>query len=830
MALPEIVLVIAVLLAVISFAEPLAQRLRLPASVMLAIIGIAIGAAAALLAGQSGSAIGSMAQDFAELPISSAVFLFIFLPALLFQAALTIEVRDLAEDAVPILTMAVVAVLATTLAVGFALWPVSGQPLIVCLLIAAIVATTDPSAVVAIFRDLGAPQRLNRLVEGESLLNDAVAITLFVVFLDVIATAHSFDLGGAGLRLVLAPLGGMVLGLAGGRLVTWLFALGADNRLVQVSLSVPLPYIVFVAAEHLHLSGPIAVVAAGLMVAGGGPARVSPSAWRYLQEVWEQLIFWASSLVFILAAILVPKLLGSFGRDELVLLAILVAAAFAARAAVLYGVLPLLSRLGFSPPVSPAYRAVMLWGGLRGAATLALALAVTEHPAVPEPTQRFVAVLATAFVLFTLIVQGTTLRFVIRALKLDRLSPVDASLREQALDLARQELREAVAATAKNYALEPRLAAEVAAEFDAARSAAGAGAGGLGAEARIGIGMAALAAREQDFVLQQLEHRTMSPALVEPLRAAARRLFEAARGGGAAGYAAEASRALGFSRKLRIANALHRRFKVSGPLERQLATRFEMLIVSRILIRTLIEFAQTKLQALHGPGVGEAAAAALAARGEATARALDALRLQYPDYAEQLERRFLKMSALRREQQGYERLYEEGLIGPEVKRALIEVVVARMRAETRPRLDLRLNTATLLGAMPMFQSFGEAERAELETLMQPAFAIPGERLVTKGERGDAAFFIASGAVEVDTGGGRGRVRLGRGEVFGELALLTGEKRGADVTAIAFCELLVLTARDFHRFLEAHPGIRSAIERVAAERLSANRATDGAAPA
>jgi CPA1 family monovalent cation:H+ antiporter len=112
---------------------------------------------------------------------------------------------------------------------------------------------------------------------------------------------------------------------------------------------------------------------------------------------------------------------------------------------------------------------------------------------------------------------------------------------------------------------------------------------------------------------------------------------------------------------------------------------------------------------------------------------------------------------------------------------------------------------------------GEAGIAEICRLTRPAFAIPGQRLITRGERGDAAWFIVSGAVEVDTATHQ-TVRLGRGDFFGELALLTGRRRLADVTAIAFSDLLVLHARDFQRLLAANAEIRAVIEAVAAERL------------
>ncbi len=185
--LPHILFTVAGLLVVIGLLQPLAARLGLSHTVLLAVVGVFIGAAAVFLLNTSlTDAFNELAELILDFPITSSGFLFIFLPILLFEAALTIDVRRLLDDAAPVFVLAVIAVLATTAAVGLALWPLAGVPLVACLMLAAIIATTDPAAVVAIFRDLGAPARLSRLVEGESLLNDATAIAIFTVLLDIL--------------------------------------------------------------------------------------------------------------------------------------------------------------------------------------------------------------------------------------------------------------------------------------------------------------------------------------------------------------------------------------------------------------------------------------------------------------------------------------------------------------------------------------------------------------------------------------------------------------------------------------------------------------------
>src|SRR5690606_20231494 len=142
---------------------------------------------------------------------------------------------------------------------------------------------------------------------------------------------------------------------------------------------------------------------------------------------------WAGALIFILAALLIPRMLETFQLKDFGLILVVVVAAIVARAFILYGLLPLLTRLGLSPVVEGPYRVAIIWGGLRGAVTLSLALAVTESAAVPVDVKRQVAILATGFTLFTLLVQGTTLRTIIGWLGLDKLSPLDNALYNQVI-------------------------------------------------------------------------------------------------------------------------------------------------------------------------------------------------------------------------------------------------------------------------------------------------------------------------------------------------------------------------------------------------------------
>ncbi|ESR27040.1 cation:proton antiporter [Lutibaculum baratangense] len=826
MNLPVLLAVVATLFVIIALSEPLAARLRLPYTVMLAAIGMVIGSAAGFVFNTDlTDLLNPVARAFLDLPVNSAVFLYMFLPTLLFQVALGLNIRRMLDDWVPILVMAVVAVVVATFAVGFALLPLSGLSLATCLLIGAIVSTTDPSAVVSIFRDIAAPQRLTRIVEGESLLNDAAAIALFSLFLAfVMAGVPDPSMSGAITRFPLLLVGGAAVGYLLGRVGVTFLRLLNRRPLAQVSISLPLPYLTYILSEQvLQVSGVIAVVAAAVTINLLGPGRLSPAAWTYMREVWDLLAHWAGSLIFVLAALLIPRLLESVTLSDVALILVVTVAAIAARAAMLFGVMPLLSLVRLSPRVERSYRVAILWGGLRGAVTLALALAVTENAYVPPEAKRLVGVLATGFVLFTLIVQGTTLRWVIRRLGLDRLSPLDAALSNQVIAVALQNVREDVAETARSYELTHEIVRSEAKAFgqrlDNAVSAAEDSVE-IQDRDRITLGLVALAGRERDLILEQFRQQVISSRLVDRMLSDVDRLIERTRAGGRTEYRSAGRRSLGQGRGrgYRLAAMLHNRLGISRFVSRMAADRFEILLGHRLILRDLHGFIDMKIRRIHGRRVADLLHEMLQRRLEETERALEALRLQYPGYAEELERRFLRRTALRLEEREYGALLGDGLIGQELYATLLGNINARRaQVERRPPLDLALHKAELIRRFPLFANMTEEQRGRLARGLQTIFAAPGDVLMRRDNPPERVFFIASGAVELETAGQT--FRLGRGDMFGQLRLLAKSTRRSQATAIAYSTLLSLDDARFLRLLKRNDALREAVERSAIARGS-----------
>ena len=822
----RVVFAIALLLGLIALLPRLAARLSLPYTVVLAGLGCALGLGLGLSNNLVGPLIGGVLDQVRQLDITPDILLWVFLPILLFDTATKLDGRELLDDLGPILILAVVAVLMTTAAAGLAVWSVSYFSLAACLLLAAIIATTDPSAVTAVFREVGARRRLTLLVEGESLLNDAAAIALFGTLLAVVTTrgAASDEVTVAS-RLVIdlgvSFAGGALIGAVLGRVTATLVSRVDQGGPAEVTASVALAYVSYAVSEiYFHVSGVVAVVVAGLVFGTLGRMRIGIKAWHSVSTIWTQLGFWASSLVFVLASMLVPGTMMQAQPSDLMLLGVLILGALVARALCLFGVLPIVRLLLKQRPISARYKLVILWGGVRGAVTLALALVVAEDTRVPADIRHLVSVLATGFVLFTLLVQATTLRSLIRYLKVDQLTPVERILRARALALTQGEILDRLSEAAIVHGLDLEAAEEVEALY---RKRLGyLESTGEPAEEMLGqqlrVALATITTREAEAYSDEIAEGTISRRAGSILLTRTNDLLDAIKEGGVQAYRQTARNNTRLDRATKIAAFLHRRFRINRVLASRMAQRIEIRLIQRRVLENLIAFTRSRIKALFGERVTEVALHVVEARIDELDRALDAIRLQYPAYWHVVSGRFLSRTAVRLELEGYQRMASEGLLSPEILRHMMDELRDRLHDfETIPPLDLNLDIAKLIANVPLLGKLDEEARVELQRLLVPQLALPAERIVRRGERGDAMYFIASGAVEVQRDEGE-PIRLGTGDFFGEMALVLRRPRVADVVALSYCRLLVLRRDAFRDFLKRHPDLMQQVRRSAEERL------------
>lgn len=807
------------LLTLVCFMPPLAGRLKLPYSVLLAIVGCLLGIIVHVH-GWAPSWIGDFLDSLERFEISSETFLMVFLPVLLFETALSMNVRRLMDDIGPILMMAIVAVVVCTVVVGVTLDAISPYGLVVCLLLGAIVATTDPVAVVGIFREVGAPKRLTTLVEGESLFNDAASIALYSVLLAVLGGHGELTVSGIFNDFIVHFIGGGIAGFAMGRLACFLFAWLRGFPTAEITLT--LAYLSFFISEHyLNVSGVVATVIAGLVVGSTGRTRMSPTTFEYLSSAWEQFGFWANSLIFLFAAMLIPKLMAAADWQELVLVAVVFVVTLVARAIVVFGLLPLLGLTKLGTKVSNPYKVVMLWGGLRGAVSLALALAVTEQTGVAEEARQFIAVATTGFVLLTLFVNGISLRPLIRMLGLNQLSPVERTIRNQALAVALEDLQGKTEEVAKTEHIGSEVRDRIRAVFDASLTSVHDGqVSQMSDEQRVAVGLAIVAQREEEMFFDILKAQIVDWRMAETLLARAERLEDAIRMGGVPGFERAIIADVRYSSGFRLALRLHYLFGFQGWLARELGHRFANLMSKRSVAQRLIVFAREQITPLLGETATQRIVSLHQRRLDLIENAMQALNLQYPSYAQWLQESYLGRVARELERIRYRDMLEQFLISGEVYADLMAQLKSRWaHIDTHPPLDIEMSAADLINRVPLFEGLSADSLRAISKLLKPRLSLPDQRVLTKGRHGEEMCFVASGAVAVHLPDNT-MIELGSGEFFGELGLLGEQQIAPEVTSLGYSKLLMLSSRDFHALLARDEHLRERIQVVAKQRLRA----------
>ena len=381
----------------------LAPTVRVPYPILLVVGGLALG----------------FVPGMPEIELEPEVVLIGILPPLLYSAAFFTSLRDLRANVRPIGLLAVGLVLATTVVVAVVAHTfVDGLTWASAFVLGAVVAPTDPIAATSIARRLGVPRRVVTIVEGESLINDGTALVLYRVAV-VAVVSGAFSVWEAGLRLVLTSAGGIAVGLAVGILVRHLRR-RLDNPSVEITVSLATAWVAAIPAELLGVSSVLAAVTAGIYLGWHAPELTTPQVRLQGQAVWEILTFVVNALLFVLVGLQLPAILdglsGVTTRELLVDAAVVSAAVVLTRALLVVPGSRALRMVGGLPPVREAM--VVSWAGMRGAVSLAAALAIpfeTDSGA-PFPGRDLIVFITFAVILVTLVGQGLTLPWLIRKL------------------------------------------------------------------------------------------------------------------------------------------------------------------------------------------------------------------------------------------------------------------------------------------------------------------------------------------------------------------------------------------------------------------------------
>lgn len=407
------VVVVIGLLFVAAVSAIILKRIRFPYTIGLVLVGILLGLSAVEF---------ESLEDLREVQLTPDVILFLILPTLLFEAAINIHANILFKNLGPILLLATVGLLISAGIVGFVVSGLTPLSLGAALLFGALISATDPVAVIALFKELGVDDRLSTLVDGESLFNDATAIVVFNIIMGVLVTGGAATSGlllGGVLDFFLVFFGGLIVGVVLCAFILWIISFARGDRLVQIALISVLAYLAFIVADHvLHVSGVMAVVGAGVFGAWRGARIYDDQVRQYNRQFWEYAAFIANSLIFLLVGLTEFHLFEDLThyRENLGYIGIAIIVVVVARAAVVYGLTPLSNRLSRSEPVDLPNQTIMFWGGLRGAVPLALVLGLP-----PDFEHRVLMLdLVLGVVLFSLLVQGTTIGSLIKKFDLGK--------------------------------------------------------------------------------------------------------------------------------------------------------------------------------------------------------------------------------------------------------------------------------------------------------------------------------------------------------------------------------------------------------------------------
>ena len=348
--------------------------------------------------------------------------LYLFIPTLIFPAAVRLDLQLLKQNLYPILLLALPGLILSTVIVGGVVGAVTPLTWSTAMLFGALISATDPVAVVALFAELKAPGRLSIVVEGESLFNDAVAMVLVAGILSAInSDARGPVLVAQGaVNFVWVCLGGLGVGAVAAALYAALVRMAEDDPLIEIALSMVLAYTTFAVADHyLGVSGILAVVAAGLV---GRRLRRdhfenTTKAQPYLQHYWSYAEFVANSFIFLFLGIggdaFLNRLRGASGVD-MTYIAYAVVAVIAARLVVVYGLIGVFNRFTSGERIGPRYQTIIFWGGgMRGALPLVLALSLPAS----FVQRQLVLDMTAGVVLFTLLVAGTTSGRLVRSVR-----------------------------------------------------------------------------------------------------------------------------------------------------------------------------------------------------------------------------------------------------------------------------------------------------------------------------------------------------------------------------------------------------------------------------
>lgn len=412
-----------------------AKRFKLPYTVLLVLVGLLLIPIVNL------PYLRQVFGFLGDMVLTPELLFFIFLPVLIFESGFNMNMRKMLDSAWSISLMAVVSLLVSVSVIGFSLYyllPFIGIeiPLIIALLFGAVISPTDPVAVLSIFKECGVPKRLSHIFEGESLLNDATAMALFLIILTVIKT----DMGGLdivmfGLKEFVLMMGlGIIIGLVMAAAFSRVLRYTKSNEFVTVTLILVSAHMVFITCELInqakivHVSAIVATAVSSLFLGNYSRNVLSSHVDEYLGKLIEHMAFVVNSLVFLMAGLLFASSGVDFTDLWLPIVITVLVVAFARIIAVYSVTLPV-NALKLEKPIPSSWQKLLAWGSLRGALSIIFVMLIPKDLTIPGWTYshtpyELLLALTVGCILATLFVKAPLINFIMDKLDIREIDPL----------------------------------------------------------------------------------------------------------------------------------------------------------------------------------------------------------------------------------------------------------------------------------------------------------------------------------------------------------------------------------------------------------------------
>ncbi len=761
--------------------------------------------------------------------IDPHIIMYVFLPTLIFEAAFAMDVHTFRKSALNASLLAIPGIIIAMFLTAFIVLGIdriglglNGWGWAYALMFGAVASATDPVAVVALLKELGASKKLGTLIEGESMLNDGTAIVLFMLFFTVVS-GGSTDASPVGEFLKVA-VGGILIGVIIGSIaIRWVRKVFND-ALVEISVIVAAAYITFFICEYyFHVSGVLGLVALGLAMASVGKTRISPEVEHFLHEFWELLAFIANTLIFIIVGVVIAEQVSVTGKNILILL-ILYVGVHLIRALVILIFYPVMRKSGYGLPKKDA---VIVWyGALRGAVGLALALIVAGESAIPAEIRGQFLFLTAGLVTLTLLVNATTIKPLVRKLGLTDISPA----------------KKLIQVNAKKYLYNSSVNAYEKTRTDRYLSRANWDA-------------------VKEFLPESVPENEGSDIKIDTIAEYRRRILEKEK---SSYWHQFKDGLLGSSAVMSLSDTIQKILDEGGmiplsqrkdleenwktgryldimqriPFLSNLSRRFffERISVSYDSARGFVQAQEDALKLIERMVRGLGAESV--ENKEKDSKILEQLeeevtenrilgqtflrnlRKNYPEIYTAVATRQAIRTLLNYERYTVERMQKNGqLEGAEAEKLIDEIEERMKRLMNSPPVIRQPETEKLLRESSLFKGMDPMLLEDMIPKFQTRIYTMGDRFIKENSASDGLYFVARGTVRVSISGQDVEV-LSTGAFLGEIASLTGS-RTASVFAESPVTVFLLPIKELTRLTGKHPELEDRIWNIGGERLAEN---------